>query len=241
MTALPQALRARLRRLDDPALRHVLLRGRAGMSWLGRGHVVRRSAVRRYLASTSEPKFHFGAGPFDLEGWLNTDLIGGNVHIDVGRRLPLPDATFAYAFGEHVIEHLSERAAIRLLGELHRVLRPGGVVRLTTPDLAKLVALYEDRNPLISREEYARTWLDAASGGRVHENGSQVLNDALRLWGHRWIYDEEDLAGRLERAGFGDVRRQETGVSEHTALRGLESHGDLANRVAAMTLEATRP
>lgn len=230
----------RLKRTESPILRDLLLRARGSAHWAAKGHLVRKRIVREYLASTDEPRLQIGTGPLSLPGWLNSDLISADVYLDVTRPLPLPDASFAYAFGEHLIEHVPEATGARLLRELHRVLRPGGVLRLTTPDLRKLVALYEDRNPVISREDYAR-FLDSETG-KVHERGAQIFNDYLRLWGHRYVYDEEDLTAKLLAAGFVEVVREETGESRHEALRGLERHGgaDWVNRAEAMCLEATR-
>jgi 2-polyprenyl-3-methyl-5-hydroxy-6-metoxy-1,4-benzoquinol methylase len=63
---------------------------------------------------------------------LNSDLISGEIYLDLTRPLPLPDECFTYVFGEHVIEHIPEGVAVALLGELHRVLRPGGVLAAST-------------------------------------------------------------------------------------------------------------
>jgi predicted SAM-dependent methyltransferase len=237
-------LRDRVRELTtsrDPLLFGTALRVRGAAYAARRGHRVRARTVQEYLASTDEPKLHFGAGDHRLDGWLNTDLVKGDAHLDLSRPLPLPDASFAFAFGEHVLEHLSEATGDALLRELYRVLRPGGVVRITTPDLAKLVALYADRHPLVTREAYCRRWLDDAAGRRI-ERPAQLLNDFMRQWGHLWISDEEDLAARLRAAGFRDVRRHETGESDRPALRGLGRHGGdpWVNRAEAMTLEAVR-
>ena len=230
----------RLKRTENPVLRHALLRARGSMHWAGHGHVARRRAVERYLADTAEPKLHIGAGPQRIPGWLDTDLISGEVYVDLGKQLPFADGTFAYAFGEHVIEHLSQATGAALLRELHRVLRPGGVVRLTTPDLQKVISIYEDRNPVVSRDEYAQFL--AGQTGKTYDRPSRIFNDYTRLWGHQWIYDEEDLAETLREAGFRDVTRHETGQSEHEALRDLERHGgaEWVNRAEAMCLEAVR-
>ena len=231
---------ARLKRTESPTLRHLLLRARGSAHYAARGHLVRRNAVRDYLASTAEPRLQIGTGPLSLPGWLNTDLISADIYLDVSRPLPLPDGVFAYAFGEHLIEHIPETTAEGLLRELHRVLRPGGVLRLTTPDLRKIISIYEDRNPVVTLEDY-KQFLDAETGKR-HERACQVFNDYLRLWGHRYVYDEEDLTAKLLAAGFAGVERHETGESGHEALRGLERHGgaDWVNRAEAMCLEATR-
>lgn len=236
-----EGLVERLRRTEDPLARRALLRGRGWLHYAVRGHIVRRRTLARYLASTSDPKLQIGAGPTRIDGWLNTDLITGDLYLDLERRLPFPHRSFAYVFGEHVIEHLPDTKCDRLLAEIHRVLRPGGVVRLTTPDLRKIIAIYEDRNPVVGREEYAR-FLDRETG-KAHTQPAQLLNDYLRLWGHRYVYDEDDLTARLEAAGFVGVRRHETGESPHEALRGLESHGGApwVNRAEAMCIEASRP
>jgi predicted SAM-dependent methyltransferase len=231
-------LLTRLKRTEHPAGRYLLLRGRGLLNRAQRGHVVRRRAVRRHLASP-QPSLHIGAGPKRLEGWLNTDLIGGDVHLDLERTLPLPDASLAYVFGEHMIGALSEQAAMRLLRELRRVLRPGGVLRLATPDLEKLIAIYRDENPVVAREDYAR-YLDAETG-KPHATPCQLFNDVVRLWGIRYTYDEEDLTRRLHETGFADIERVEPGESRHAALRGLERHGEAwVNRAEALCLEATR-
>lgn len=231
----------RLKRTENPTLRYLLLRTRGSAHYALKGHAVRRRAVARYLASTAEPKLQIGTGPLSLPGWLNSDLISADIYLDIARPLPLPDASFAYAFGEHLIEHIPEQSGVQLFAELRRVLRPGGVLRLTTPDLQKLIAIYEDRNPVISRAEYAR-YLDAETG-KTHVRACQILNDYLRLWGHRYVYDEEDLTAKLREAGFASVQRREPGESSHDALRGIERHGgelEWVNRAEAMTLEATR-
>lgn len=231
----------RLKRTEDPLVRAALLRLRGAAHYAARGHVTRTRAIRDHLATESFPRLQIGSGPLGRAGWLNSDLIAGDIHLDLGRPLPLPQRSFAFVFGEHVIEHLSESTGTRLLSELHRILRPGGVVRLTTPDLRKIIAIYEDRNPVVSLADYAR-YLDEKTG-KVHERGCQVFNDFLRLWGHRHIYDEDDLSARLRSAGFTDVTRHEPGSSPHHELRDLEGHGDAewVNRAEAMCLEAVRP
>jgi predicted SAM-dependent methyltransferase len=230
----------RLKRTENASARYALLRTRAAMHYVAAGHVVRRGRLRRYLKSAAEPRLQVGAGPLGLPGWLNSDLISGDIYLDLLRPLPLPDSTFSYVFGEHVIEHIPEAAAAALLRELHRVLRPGGVLRLTTPDLRKLIAIYEDENPVVDRATYT-DWLSGLTGKSRHR-AAQAFNDSLRLWGHQHIYDEEDLAARFYEAGFAEVRRAEPGESEHEALRGLERHGgaEWVNRAEAMCLEATR-
>jgi predicted SAM-dependent methyltransferase len=233
-------LAERLKRTENATVRYLLLRARGCLHYVMSGHALRARRLRAHLESTDQPRLQIGAGPLGLPGWLDSDLISGDIYLDLMRRLPLPDASFSYVFGEHVIEHLPEQAALDLMRELHRVLRPEGVLRLTTPDLNKLIAIYEDRNPVIDRESYTR-WLGELTG-KPRQRPCQVLNDYLRMWGHQHIYDEDDLRARLLEAGFSDVRRVEPGESPKEALRGLERHGgaEWVNKAEAMCLEAVR-
>jgi predicted SAM-dependent methyltransferase len=225
-----------------PIAWELALRGGGLVHWSTRGHLVRRRIVSSYLATTAEPKLHIGAWRYALPGWLNSDLVTSTVHLDLTRPFPLPDRAFAYVFGEHVIEHLSERHGAALLAEIHRVLRPGGVVRLTTPDLEKIMALYRDENEAVSWSDY-NTYFSEATW--PHERPCQVFNTYLRHWGHKFVYDQEELVAKLANAGFGQIERCEPGRSRHAALTGVERHDrqtvDWVNRAEAMSLEATRP
>jgi predicted SAM-dependent methyltransferase len=234
------AFRALKQRVDSPLGPLVWLRIQGLVHWTSHGHGIRSRTVARYVSSTDQPRLQLGSGPTTLPGWLNSDLVSGDVYIDVARPLPLPDASFSYVFMEHLIEHVSERAGLQLLQEVHRVLRPGGTLRVTTPDLKKIIALYEDRNEAMTLADYSR-FLDEMTGRR-HERACQVFNDFMRLWGHRYVYDEEDLSVKLVATGFRSIERHEPGDSDHVLLRGLEHHGPAwENDVEAMCLEATRP
>jgi predicted SAM-dependent methyltransferase len=206
-----------------------------------RGHLARTAIVRRYLRSTDEPGLQLGGGPNLLDGWLNSDLVHGQIFLNVTRRFPIPDQSLAYVFTEHMIEHVSEPRGLHVIRESFRVLRPGGVLRVTTPDLRKVITIYEDDNPSVSLRDYL-AFLDETLPHDSHPRAAQMLNTYMRAWGHQFVYDEEDLTAKLRDAGFSEVKRVEPGVSEHQALRGLESHvPPWANAAEAMCLEATRP
>ena len=61
---------------------------------------------------------------------------------DVRKPLPFPDNTFHAAYALHIIEHLTPAEAASLVTELYRVLKPGGIVRISTPDLEDICRSY---------------------------------------------------------------------------------------------------
>lgn len=78
------------------------------------------------------------------------ELIEGRVDMS----LPFPDKTFEIVTALAIIEHVEDPTT--MLSEIGRVLKPGGRVLITTPDLAgKLPLELMARLGLISREEIA--------------------------------------------------------------------------------------
>ena len=87
---------------------------------------------------------NLGAGASWSREWTNLDLHSGE-HVrrhDLRKPLPFTDCVFDAAYSSHVLEHLTPEEGGRLLGEAHRVLRPGGVVRIVVPDLERLCSDY---------------------------------------------------------------------------------------------------
>jgi predicted SAM-dependent methyltransferase len=218
--------------------------------WLGRAVVLRHGApwmMRRYLRRPGPHKLHLGASGDGLPGWLNTDLHPERwpaVRLDATRSFPLPAAVFDYIFSEHMIEHLPLPSARRMLAECHRVLKPGGRLRLATPDLAQIVRLYAEPDSL-PRSDYLRWAVDYGRHPTDLPSAVVVINSLFHDHGHQFLFDEETLGGLLRAAGFVDTRRYSPGESDDPELRGLELHhkviGRAANDYETLVLEAGQP
>ena len=100
--------------------------------------------MQNYMATHQLRKLHVGCGGNYLESWLNSDLIPDNntiVTLDAAKPFPLPLSSFDYVYSEHLIEHLNFVQQLNFLKESYRILKPGGKIRIATPDfdfLAKL-------------------------------------------------------------------------------------------------------
>ena len=212
------------------------IRFRMRQRWWAR---VAPGQIRRYLRATAEPKLQIGAGPNPLPGWLNTTLTPfqpGTIFLDATRPFPIPDGSFALVFGEHVIEHLEFDEAAFTLRECHRILLPGGTIRLATPDLAKIIALYtRPHDP--PQQAYIRWIMDTFRPQVGAYSPAHVVNQSFHGWRHKFIFDAPTLVQALEEAGFVDITRHKPGESDHDDLRGIEQHGDLIANDAAMRYE----
>jgi predicted SAM-dependent methyltransferase len=172
------------------------------------------------LRGNPAPKLQVGCGPFSLDGWLNTDLLSGDIYLNAEKKLPFENDSFNFIFCEHFIEHLYGDNGLKFLKECHRILRIGGVIRITTPDLEKLIELYFDTNPFARREECLRV----IYGQESKLSPCEFFNNYMHNWGHKFIYDRESIASMLTKIGFTNLTFCDNKRSNHEALINLERH-----------------
>lgn len=161
-------------------------------------------------------KLNLGCGPHTMKGWVNIDLMDHPdiIKHDLSRGLPtrfVNKNSVDYIFTEHFIEHIETNKAIALLSECHYSLKPDGVLRLSTPDLAFLVECYRNKETA----HWAPTWNP--------RNACAMMNEGMRLWGHQYLYDKEELEFILkEVVEFREIYWVEHRKSFYKELNGLE-------------------
>jgi len=185
----------------------------------------RKFVIKRYIKNQGLKKLQIGGGYHTKAGWLNGDLIAGDIYLNAAKKFPFPDATFDVIFAEQFIEHLNLATGLFCLKECNRVLKHGGTIRLSTPDMKKLILFYSDENPEVDCETAM------ARHKRNHNprltTVCHFLNDFFRLWGHTFIYDEETLLLHLGSAGFTNIDRKRFDCSDNPHLQKLEIHADV--------------
>jgi predicted SAM-dependent methyltransferase len=176
-------------------------------------------------------------------GAVSTTAMTANVArfaLDVEKPLPIPNSVFDAIYGSEVIEHIEREEAKRFLHQAYRVLKPGGVVRLTTPDLKAVCEIYLGINDQTSLEDQKSTWLEPEF------SRDYWINKFFRGWGHQWIWDFESLTELIRSSGFDRVERVQPQVTKSgmPELENLETrYGVPAPKhcwATSMILEATR-
>jgi predicted SAM-dependent methyltransferase len=190
-------------------------------------------------------KLHIGCGDHILRTWLNADFEpekAGVMHLDARAPFPFKAGEFSYVFSEHMIEHIPYSDGFRMLTECYRVLKPNGKIRISTPDLSFLIALYmEPKTPL--QKEYIKWSASKYLKDKQMGIDTFVINNFFRNWGHQFIYDEKVLRFSLHKAGFCDVIRCPLQESGEPLLRNLENEGRLPGeylRLETLTMEGTK-
>lgn len=161
--------------------------------------------------STTGLKVHIGSAGHPIPGWLNVDACNADLVLNVNWGLALPTGSARLVYCAHLLEHLRyfDQAPV-FLSELHRILAPGGVLRLVVPDVNKLLAAYAsaDRDYFKARQKSYP--IDEA----FLPDGTARLDYVLFFCGarqqmlsfdHKFGYDATLLTTLLHQAGFTEV------------------------------------
>jgi predicted SAM-dependent methyltransferase len=155
--------------------------------------------TRLALPAKQIDKLEIGAGAKGRDGWTTLDLYGADYIWDLRWRLPLRDGSVGEVYSSHVMEHFSYPDLIRLLSEVRRVLKAGGVYKAAVPNAALYVDAYVRRDASKLKLAYAPALRSALP--------MDALNYVAYMDGHhRYLFDPENLQRVLTVAGFNDVR-----------------------------------
>ncbi len=167
--------------------------------------------------SDSKININLGSGHWKFPGWVNVDLdleSQPDVCVDLSGGLPFRDACADFMHTEDFIDQLQLEHAASFLRECHRILKPGGVIRVLTPDVKQLTHLY-----LHEPEALKALWRDHVGVPLKYGSAAEILNVGMRFAGHTFLYDLETFTRLANDCGF---RAQQVAFqqSEFAELRG---------------------
>jgi predicted SAM-dependent methyltransferase len=160
-------------------------------------------------------KLNVGCGKVKLPGWVNIDIEpDADLVMDVRKGLPFDDFSVDFIYNEHFLEHITYEEGEMFLKELQKCLKKGGILRIAMPDLDYLIQQY-------GKDFKAEEWFP--SGYEFVQTKGMAINISFYWWGHKYLYNEEDLRNQLMKAGFRNINRCEWNKSSYSELSGLET------------------
>jgi predicted SAM-dependent methyltransferase len=148
---------------------------RVPSSGLSKYETGKRTTIPRYL--------NIGAGKWSHPMWHNLDNpredYSKSKYADLafdltsGKSWPVDNNSLDLIYSSHTIEHLNDRFFIDLCGESFRCLKPGGLIRLVTPDMDLYARAYERRD---------RSFFDFATGTHNHSLEQSFLHSFAGLF-----------------------------------------------------------
>lgn len=207
-------------------------------------------------------KLNLGCGSSPLPGWTNIDGGDGLWHdvpdhpdviaMDVFEAMAaLSDGSCDLITSEHFYEHFTLEQGYVMACEWNRLLCPGGVVRVVTPDIEIEARLMLGQHELSSSDEYTehkQRWLGVRHSEMTNRflTSAMLFNFGMRLDGHQFLYDFKTLRAQLEAAGLLDVTRLKFGQSTHVEMMNIDQHdggetgGEWAKSIQ-LVVEAKKP
>jgi len=164
---------------------------------------VTRPYLEKWRSAGGARILNLGGGGNLLPGCLTVDIHpAADCYVDIRKALPFADASVDAIFCEEAIEHIARPEAEACLRECARILKPGGVMRITTPDLDHLASTLASDPEACDR-----------------------LNTMFYDCEHRYLYSRAELARVATRAGFADCVRSSY-RDPRSRLGYLDSHPD---------------
>jgi predicted SAM-dependent methyltransferase len=176
---------------------------------------------------------NLGCGPKYVEGMVNADgniLCKKDLWLDVRIGLPFPCDSLQGIYASHMIEHLGIKNVRRLFAECHRVLKPGGAVRLVVPSLEYAIRSYQG-----GRREDFPVWPEEykSLGGRFN-------NLMLCANQHLVMFDFGLLEELLRQSGFRTITRESSQKSRSFSKDHLQFESDSSLVDVSLYVEATK-
>ena len=176
-------------------------------------------------------KLHLGCGKKVIPGWINIDAIAqapGVLVDDVATLISIDDTTCNEIYACHVLEHFGRQEFSHVLSTWFRKLVPGGIIRISVPDLESVFEKYRQGAPL-------STLLGFLYGGQRNEYDY-----------HKIGFDFEFLCSALKSAGFENIERYNWRETEHANIDDYSQaylpHMDKENgTLMSLNVEAIKP
>lgn len=154
-------------------------------------------------------KAHLGCWHRVIPGFVHVDLCD-MPHIDHKSGIDaLPffaDGSVELIYCSHALEYFDRDQAKLVLREWHRVLAPGGTLRLAVPDFAALIKVYQQSG------ELARVL------GPLYGKMAITTPEGPATLYHKTTFDEASLSTLLQDCGFVEPARWDWRETEHAQV-----------------------
>ena len=149
-------------------------------------------------------KLHIGCGKREWPGWINIDGVDlPHIHWRDVTKLPYRNNEADLIYASHLIAYFDRDEIVPILNEWKRVLKPGGILRLATPDFEQLLIAYETNIVPIEG-------ILGPLYGKITLKGMSVY--------HKTCYNYDSLRTLLLEVGFKDPITWSHNETEHAEL-----------------------
>lgn len=117
--------------------------------------------------------------------------------------LPYEDNSVGYIFSSHLVAYFSREEIVPILNEWRRVLKPGGILRLATPD-------FDAIGRLIMLSGYSLSSFIGPLYGKMLMGDKEIY--------HKTTWNFNDISYLLYKIGFNNVKKYNWQDTEHAHI-----------------------
>jgi hypothetical protein len=160
-----------------------------------------KSVIAKLLEEGQPIKFNMGCGRDRIDGYLGVDMHSDTADIkqDI-MKLDLPEHCADEIFASHVIEHIPQHRAPKVLEKWLSTLKEGGMLVLETPDLAGLCKDYLEQDG--ADQHMTAMCIYGAHVDRI----TPETQEKGALSPHLWGYTPKSLSDLCTAVGFKDIK-----------------------------------
>jgi len=148
-------------------------------------------------------KLHLGCGTKIIKNYINIDIrenLDCDIVDDIKTLSQFNLSSVDEIYACHVLEHFSRHEYITVLKRWFEILKKGGIIKLSVPDLEKVFLQYKNGTSL-------RELMGFLYGGQSYEHNYHYVG-----------FDYNTLKEDLEQIGFTDVKLWDWRESEHSNI-----------------------
>ncbi len=152
---------------------------------------------------------NLGSGAIYVDNWTNADFyrfrkIKIDWMLDAGKNWKCDSNYWNGIFSEHVLEHLTYKAAIKCLNECYRTLKKDGILRLSLPNIDLSI---EHLSGKIRHKGFEK-----------FQSNAECVSHVTQNFGHQSTWDPSLLISLLYEIGFTNVKKMEFKKSNNIEL-----------------------
>ncbi|MBU0778112.1 methyltransferase domain-containing protein, partial [Patescibacteria group bacterium] len=156
--------------------------------------------MKSSIEKAGKLRLHMGCGDVLLLGFINMDIRDEVFPDKVSLVYPVDyaDGTFDMVYASHILEHFPGKQTLNVLQEWVRILKRGGILRLSVPNFEALINIYKRTKdldqiigPLYGKQNYRYNY-------------------------HNTVFDLKTLKGLMEKAGLTAVHWWDFRRTEHS-------------------------
>lgn len=173
-------------------------------------------------------KLHLGCGKLLISDFINIDISGNaDMNFDIKNLDIFTDNSIDEIYICHCLEHLSRKEVLCTLLEYKRVLKNGGILRISVPDLDSIISLVKENSDNI----HIVTGL--LYGGQKNEYDY-----------HKTGYNFDTLSNILIDIGFDNIQKYDTwdflGVNYDDYSKSYIPHMDRSGKLMSLNVICTK-